>query len=114
MHDLKADIVATLHILDIARPRHMVVTATNWAVYRTGTGMISEEEVRAALRRSMPRTAPDADGICIELYRKFRAQFVPMLARLVSAIGAAGGGAGLLSWVPGQHHLCAAQGWRQH
>lgn len=55
-----------------------------------GCCTVAEKEVRRALRRSKPGTAPGRDGIPIQLYRKFSAVFQPLLTRLFCSIGASG------------------------
>ena len=50
---------------------------------------VDEAEVRAALRKARP-TQPGLDGLKAVLYRAAKDTFVPLLARLFSAIGAAG------------------------
>lgn len=57
---------------------------------RLGCSTVAAAEVRRALRRSKPGTAPGRDGIPVQLYRKFSAIFQPLLARLFSSIGASG------------------------
>ncbi|KAL4514397.1 hypothetical protein Ndes2437A_g01109 [Nannochloris sp. 'desiccata'] len=45
-----------------------------------GSVVVTEQEVLVALRRSKPGKAPGRDGIPVELYKKFKTQFVPILA----------------------------------
>ena len=54
-----------------------------------GAPEVGEHEVRQALKRSRAGTAPGLDTQPLELYRKAPA-FIPLLARLFSAIGATG------------------------
>jgi exonuclease III len=55
-----------------------------------GSATVTEEEVRKALKHSAPGKAPGMDGLPIDLYRKCADVFVPLLATLYTAIGAAG------------------------
>lgn len=52
-----------------------------------GSVVVTEQEVLVALRRSKPGKAPGRDGIPVELYKKFKTQFVPILAGVFTAIG---------------------------
>ena len=49
---------------------------------------ISVEEVLKALARASPGTAPGPDGLPMDLFRKYRAQFAPLLACVFSALAA--------------------------
>jgi exonuclease III len=60
------------------------------AVQALGGTAVTEQEVRKALRHSKPGTAPGGDGIPVQLYQRFKAQFAPILARLYTAIGTLG------------------------
>ena len=51
---------------------------------------ILEAEVFKALSRARPGTAPGPDGLPMDLFRKYREQFAPILARLFSALAAGG------------------------
>ena len=55
-----------------------------------GSAEVGTAEVRRALKRSKPGTAPGLDGIPVQLYRKFADLFTPLLTRLFSSMGAAG------------------------
>ncbi len=55
-----------------------------------GASHVSEPEVAAALKRSRSGRAPGLDGLPVEVYRKHRDLFVPLLARLYTAMGASG------------------------
>ena len=55
-----------------------------------GENDMAVEEVLKALGRSNPGAAPGADGIPVVLYKKFKTEFAPILARVFSAVGAAG------------------------
>jgi hypothetical protein len=52
-----------------------------------GSVGVTEGEVLLALRRSKPGKAPGRDGIPVELYKKFKLQFAPILAAVFTAIG---------------------------
>lgn len=52
-----------------------------------GSPVITEAEVKGALRRSKPGTAPGPDGIPVEFYRRFKNLFASLLAELFTAIG---------------------------
>ena len=51
---------------------------------------ITEQEVRRAMRRGQPGKSPGLDGIPADLYRTCRDAFVPLLARLYTAIATTG------------------------
>jgi hypothetical protein len=55
-----------------------------------GAREVSEAEVRKALKHSAPGKAPGLDGLPVELYRRCKDVFVPLLARLYTAIGVTG------------------------
>lgn len=55
-----------------------------------GDGGVEEGAVLHALRHSKPGKAPGLDGIPVELYRRCRQLFAPLLARLYSAMGETG------------------------
>jgi hypothetical protein len=55
-----------------------------------GEPQVEEAEVAAALKRSKSGRAPGLDGLPVEVYRKHKQLFVPLLARLYSAIGVTG------------------------
>lgn len=55
-----------------------------------GASCVTEEEVLQALKHSAPGKAPGFDGLPVDLYRKCRSVFVPLLAQLYTAIGLAG------------------------
>ena len=52
-----------------------------------GSMVVTEHEVLLALRRSKLGKAPGRDGIPVDLYKKFKTQFVPILAAVFTAIG---------------------------
>lgn len=52
-----------------------------------GSHHVDEDEVVQAMRGSRAGTAPGADGIPLELYRKAAQQFAPFLAKVFTAIG---------------------------
>ena len=52
-----------------------------------GSADVTADEVKQALRKCKPGKAPGADGIPVELYKKFKAQFAPILAAVFTAIG---------------------------
>lgn len=52
-----------------------------------GAAAVQPGEVAAAIKQMQPGKAPGVDGLPGELYRKFKVQFVPLLARLFSAVG---------------------------
>ncbi|KAL4514486.1 hypothetical protein Ndes2526A_g03954 [Nannochloris sp. 'desiccata'] len=51
-----------------------------------GSVVVTEQEVLVALRRSKPGKAPGRDGIPVELYKKFKTQFVPILAEFTGEV----------------------------
>lgn len=55
-----------------------------------GAAMVTEEEVARALRSAPPGRSPGLDGIPVELYRRLKDSFVPMLSRLFTAISTLG------------------------
>lgn len=55
-----------------------------------GAATVSTDEVKRALRKSPPGSAPGLDGVSVDLYRAFKTFFLPLLARLFSAIGTTG------------------------
>lgn len=55
-----------------------------------GATEVTAEEVARALRTAPPGRSPGLDGIPVELYRRFKAAFCPLLARLFTAIAALG------------------------
>ena len=58
------------------------------AVAADGAGVVQAAAVKAAMLSSRPGTAPGPDGLPLVLYKRFKALFLPVLARLFSAIGA--------------------------
>lgn len=52
-----------------------------------GSMEIDEAEVKGALKHSKPGTAPGLDGLPVELYRKCGDIFVPLFAKIYTAIG---------------------------
>ncbi|MBV5344973.1 MAG: reverse transcriptase family protein, partial [Rhodoferax sp.] len=52
-----------------------------------GAQIVTPQEVLQALRKCKLGTAPGIDGIPIDLYKKYKAQFAPMLAAVFTAIG---------------------------
>jgi hypothetical protein len=55
-----------------------------------GAATVTAEEVATAVKGLAPGKAPGLDGIPGELFRQYRAQMAPLLARLYSAIGSTG------------------------
>lgn len=55
-----------------------------------GARAVAAEEVARALRTAPPGRSPGLDGIPAELYRRFKATFIPLLARLFTAIATLG------------------------
>ena len=55
-----------------------------------GSRAVTEAEVARALKHSPSGRSPGLDGIPMELYRKFKRYFAPLLSRLFSAIGSLG------------------------
>ena len=55
-----------------------------------GACVVSEEEVKVAVKHSAPGKAPGMDGLPVELYRRYMALFVPLLARVYTAVGQLG------------------------
>jgi exonuclease III len=55
-----------------------------------GSTSVTREEVVVALKRGAAGKSPGLDGIPIEIYRAFAADFSPVLAALYSAIGTTG------------------------
>ena len=55
-----------------------------------GDAAVSVEEVHAALTHMASGTSPGPDGVPVELFKRCREQFEPVLARLFSAVGAEG------------------------
>jgi hypothetical protein len=55
-----------------------------------GNAVVTEAEVRQALRRCALGKAPGADGIPADVYKKHRAHFAPLLASVFTAIGTLG------------------------
>ena len=49
---------------------------------------VTEEEVHKALKRASAGTAPGPDGLPMDLFRKYRNQLAPLLARVFSALAA--------------------------
>ena len=52
-----------------------------------GSMQVDEAEVKAALKHSKPGTAPGLDGLPVELYRRCGDIFIPVLAKVFTAIG---------------------------
>ena len=48
--------------------------------------LVTVAEVCTALRRARPGTAPGPDGLPMDLFRKYREQFAPLLSRLFSVL----------------------------
>jgi len=55
-----------------------------------GATAVTAEEVGRALRSAPPGRSPGLDGIPVELYRRFKDSFLPVLARLYTAVGTLG------------------------
>jgi len=55
-----------------------------------GSFTVTADEVEAAIKGTAPGKSPGLDGIPGELFRQYRAQMAPLLAKLYSAIGATG------------------------
>lgn len=55
-----------------------------------GAAAVSPDEVGRALRTAPPGRSPGLDGIPVELYRRFKDSFLPILARLFTAVGTLG------------------------
>lgn len=55
-----------------------------------GAPVVTEAEVARALRSAPPGRSPGLDGIPVELYRRFKATFFSILARLYTAISTLG------------------------
>ena len=55
-----------------------------------GRREITAAEVATAITSSAPGKAPGPDGLPIELWRKFKGELSPLLARVYSAIGRLG------------------------
>jgi len=51
---------------------------------------VEQAEVKQALRTAKPGRAPGLDGIPVELYRRFKDTFIPLLARLFTSIATLG------------------------
>ena len=58
------------------------------AAAAAGSPTVTLAEVRWALRRARPGTAPGPDGLVLQIYRRCSASLAPLLARLFSAAGA--------------------------
>ena len=52
-----------------------------------GAAVVSEAEVRESMARMVSGTAPGPDGVPVELFKRSGEHFVPVLARLFSAVG---------------------------
>lgn len=52
-----------------------------------GSTVVQQGDVLAAMLSSRPGTAPGPDGLPLKLYKSYRAELLPMLARVFSAIG---------------------------
>ena len=74
--------VAVLHALRSHATAIPVAAAT-----RAGAAVIHAAEVRAAMQRLPPGSAPGPDGIPIAIYRQHIAHLAPLLARVFTAIG---------------------------
>jgi hypothetical protein len=59
-------------------------------VAAVGAREVTQAEVHKALKHSAPGKAPGLDGLPVELYRRCKDVFVPLLARLYTAIGVTG------------------------
>jgi hypothetical protein len=55
-----------------------------------GASAVTEAEVARALRSAPPGRSPGLDGIPVELYRRFKASFLSILARLYTAVSTLG------------------------
>jgi len=55
-----------------------------------GAAEVTEAEVARALRSAPPGRSPGLDGIPVELYRRYKDAFIPILARLYTAISTLG------------------------
>jgi len=53
-----------------------------------GAAEVTVQEVARALRTAPPGRSPGLDGIPVEVYRRFKEAFIPVLARLFTAISA--------------------------
>ena len=82
-----------------------------------GSTSIDAAEVRRALRRSKPGTAPGLDGIPVQLYRKFADVLAPLLARLFTSMGTTGSAPrgfnrGVISFLYKKGDPCLASNYR--
>ena len=82
-----------------------------------GSTSIDAAEVRRALRRSKPGTAPGLDGIPVQLYRKFADVLAPLLARLLTSMGTTdsaprGFNRGVISFLYKKGDPCLASNYR--
>ena len=82
-----------------------------------GSTSIDAAEVRRALRRSKPGTAPGLDGIPVQLYRKFADVLAPLLARLFTSMGTTGSAPhgfnrGVISFLYKKGGPCLASNYR--
>jgi len=60
------------------------------SVTALGLAQVTPQEVLEAIQHSPSGKAPGCDGIPVEVYRRGKAVFVPLLAKVFSAIGEAG------------------------
>ena len=82
-----------------------------------GSTSIYAAEVRRALRRSKPGTAPGLDGIPVQQYRKFADVLAPLLARLFTSMGTTGSAPrgfnrGVISFLYKKGDPCFASNYR--
>ena len=78
---------ASQHVVLQAMAQHSRRLTTEQAA-ELGASTVSVEEVEQAIVATAPGKSPGVDGIPGELFRRYRAQLAPILAKLYSAIGA--------------------------
>lgn len=52
-----------------------------------GKSIITEDEIKNAIKKAKPNTAPGLDGLPIGLYHLYKAELTPLLAKVFSAMG---------------------------
>ena len=78
--DAKAEVIAAIARQQAARPSEEQAATL-------GDAVVTAAEVRRELRGLNPGTAPGSDGITSDLWRIFKDEAAPLLARLFTAIG---------------------------
>jgi hypothetical protein len=79
------DGVAMAEVLDIARANGVQLSGEE--AERVGAQVVTEAEVRSAIKHSKPGKSPGMDGLPVEVYRLCADSWAPLLARVFTAMG---------------------------